>query len=131
MSNQFNHILRDQIDTVCKKLYEMGRDDLALLFTKCYPNTLETTTKLLDDGSAFVITGDIHAMFLTDTNDLNVFLGKAAVSARKGARLTCAAGGIVLGIEVQYYLFASKIRERNVISVLVLQGKIRRFSSDL
>ena len=65
--NQFSHILRDRIDTVCKKLYEMGRDDLALLFTKCYPNTLETTTKLLDDGSAFVITGDIHAMWLRDS----------------------------------------------------------------
>ena len=46
--NQFSHILKDQIDAVCKKLYEMGRDDLALLFTKCYPNTLETTTKLLE-----------------------------------------------------------------------------------
>lgn len=65
--NQFSHILRDQIDAVCRKLYEMGRDDLALLFTKCYPNTLETTTKLLDDGSAFVITGDIHAMWLRDS----------------------------------------------------------------
>ena len=65
--NQFSHILRDQIDAVCKRLYEMGRDDLALLFTKCYPNTLETTTKLLDDGSAFVITGDIHAMWLRDS----------------------------------------------------------------
>jgi len=65
--NQFSHILKDQIDTVCQKLYEMGRDDLALLFTKCYPNTLETTTKLLDDGSAFVITGDIHAMWLRDS----------------------------------------------------------------
>ena len=65
--NQFSHLLRDQIDAVCKKLYEMGRDDLALLFTKCYPNTLEATVKLLDDGSAFVITGDIHAMWLRDS----------------------------------------------------------------
>lgn len=65
--NEFSHILKDQIDEVCKKLHAMGRDDLALLFTKCYPNTLETTTKLLDDGSAFVITGDIHAMWLRDS----------------------------------------------------------------
>jgi len=66
--NEFSHILKDQIDKVCAKLHEMKRDDLALLFTKCYPNTLETTTKLLDDGSAFVITGDIHAMWLRDSS---------------------------------------------------------------
>ena len=65
--NEFSHILKDQIDKVCRRLHEMKRDDLALLFTKCYPNTLETTTKLLDDGSAFVITGDIHAMWLRDS----------------------------------------------------------------
>lgn len=66
--NEFSHILKDQIEKVCAKLHEMKRDDLALLFTKCYPNTLETTTKLLDDGSAFVITGDIHAMWLRDSS---------------------------------------------------------------
>ncbi len=65
--SEFSHILKDQIDEVCAKLHAMKRDDLALLFTKCYPNTLETTTKLLDDGSAFVITGDIHAMWLRDS----------------------------------------------------------------
>ncbi len=65
--NEFSHILKDQIDKVCARLHEMKRDDLALLFTKCYPNTLETTTKLLPDGSAFVITGDIHAMWLRDS----------------------------------------------------------------
>lgn len=65
--SEFSHILKDTIDEVCAKLHAMKRDDLALLFTKCYPNTLETTTKLLDDGSAFVITGDIHAMWLRDS----------------------------------------------------------------
>lgn len=65
--NTFSHVLKNQIDAVCKRLHEMKRDDLALLFTKCYPNTLETTVKLLDDGSAFVITGDIHAMWLRDS----------------------------------------------------------------
>ncbi len=38
------------------------------MFNKCYPNTLETTTKLLDDQSAFVITGDIPAMWLRDSS---------------------------------------------------------------
>ena len=49
--NQFEHILKDQIKAVTDKLHEMGRDDLIKLFTNCYPNTLETTTKILDDGS--------------------------------------------------------------------------------
>ena len=67
MSN-FDHILKDQIEKVCNRLHEMGRDDLIPLFKNCYPNTLETTTKILDDGSAFVITGDIHAMWLRDSS---------------------------------------------------------------
>lgn len=66
--NEISVILQKQIDKVTKRLHEMNRDDLALLFTKCYPNTLETTTKLLEDGSAFVITGDIHAMWLRDSS---------------------------------------------------------------
>ena len=65
--SQFDHILKNQIEKVCNKLHEMGRDDLVPLFKNCYPNTLETTTKILDDGSAFVITGDIHAMWLRDS----------------------------------------------------------------
>ncbi len=65
--NKFQHILKDQIEAVTAKLHDMGRDDLVKLFTNCYPNTLETTTKILDDGSAFVITGDIHAMWLRDS----------------------------------------------------------------
>lgn len=40
---------------------------LATLFRNCFPNTLETTTKLLDDGTTFVYTGDIHAMWLRDS----------------------------------------------------------------
>ncbi len=65
--SQFDHILKDQIEEVCNRLLEMGREDLVPLFKNCYPNTLETTTKILDDGSAFVITGDIHAMWLRDS----------------------------------------------------------------
>lgn len=34
----------------------------------CFPNTLETTTRLLDDGSSFVFTGDIPAMWLRDSS---------------------------------------------------------------
>ncbi|OXM13339.1 glycoside hydrolase family 125 protein [Paenibacillus herberti] len=38
------------------------------MFNKCYPNTLETTVKLLQDESVFVITGDIPAMWLRDSS---------------------------------------------------------------
>ncbi|GMK47372.1 glycosyl hydrolase [Paenibacillus glycanilyticus] len=43
------------------------RPKLLQLFKNCFPNTLETTTKLLDDGTTFVITGDIPAMWLRDS----------------------------------------------------------------
>lgn len=37
------------------------------LFTKCYVNTFSTTLKHLEDGTTFVITGDIPAMWLRDS----------------------------------------------------------------
>jgi meiotically up-regulated gene 157 (Mug157) protein len=43
------------------------RPKLLQLFKNCFPNTLGTTTKLLDDGTTFVITGDIPAMWLRDS----------------------------------------------------------------
>ncbi|AZN42925.1 glycoside hydrolase family 125 protein [Paenibacillus albus] len=43
------------------------RPKLLQLFMNCFPNTLETTTKLLEDGTTFVITGDIPAMWLRDS----------------------------------------------------------------
>jgi meiotically up-regulated gene 157 (Mug157) protein len=39
---------------------------LARMFRQCFPNTLETTT-VLTDGDAYVITGDIDAMWLRDS----------------------------------------------------------------
>ncbi|WP_058304492.1 glycoside hydrolase family 125 protein [Gorillibacterium timonense] len=44
------------------------RPKLLELYTNCYPNTLETTLNLAEDGSAFVITGDIAAMWLRDSS---------------------------------------------------------------
>src|SRR5260370_24968829 len=41
--------------------------ELADLFASCYLNTLETTVELLDDGTTFVVTGDIPAMWLRDS----------------------------------------------------------------
>jgi meiotically up-regulated gene 157 (Mug157) protein len=38
------------------------------VFTQCFPNTLTTTTELLDDETSFVFTGDIRAMWLRDSS---------------------------------------------------------------
>ena len=43
------------------------RPKLLKLFKNTFPNTLETTTKRMDDGTTFVITGDIPAMWLRDS----------------------------------------------------------------
>ncbi|MFC5704068.1 glycoside hydrolase family 125 protein [Cohnella faecalis] len=44
-----------------------GRPKLLNLFRNCFPNTLETAAKLMDDGTTFVLTGDIPAMWLRDS----------------------------------------------------------------
>ncbi|WP_239613570.1 glycoside hydrolase family 125 protein [Cohnella mopanensis] len=43
------------------------RPRLLRQFLNCYPNTLLTTTKKMEDGTVFVITGDIPAMWLRDS----------------------------------------------------------------
>ncbi|GBF77525.1 hypothetical protein PA598K_06079 [Paenibacillus sp. 598K] len=45
------------------------RPKLQRLFRNTFPNTLETTTKLMDDGTTFVFTGDIPAMWLRDSTE--------------------------------------------------------------
>ncbi|MFC5401526.1 glycoside hydrolase family 125 protein [Cohnella soli] len=45
-----------------------GRPKLLAMFKRCFANTLETTTKRMGDGSTFVITGDIPAMWLRDSS---------------------------------------------------------------
>ncbi|WP_028543868.1 glycoside hydrolase family 125 protein [Paenibacillus taiwanensis] len=41
---------------------------LKQLFLNCFPNTLQTTTKLHDDDTSYVFTGDIPAMWLRDSS---------------------------------------------------------------
>ncbi|MFC4304067.1 glycoside hydrolase family 125 protein [Cohnella boryungensis] len=45
----------------------LRRPKLLRQFANCYPNTLQTTTKRMSDGTTFVITGDIPAMWLRDS----------------------------------------------------------------
>lgn len=43
------------------------RPKIARQFAHCFPNTYATTMRRLDDGTTFVITGDIPAMWLRDS----------------------------------------------------------------
>ncbi|XAS66853.1 glycoside hydrolase family 125 protein [Micrococcaceae bacterium Sec5.7] len=45
-----------------------GDERLAEMFTRCMRNTIETTVQRVTDGSTFVITGDIPAMWLRDSS---------------------------------------------------------------
>ena len=59
-------ILTEKADETEAKLKEIYQE-LAPFFKKCFLNTIETTVTPLDDGSYFVITGDIPAMWLRDS----------------------------------------------------------------
>ncbi|MFC4453986.1 glycoside hydrolase family 125 protein [Deinococcus sonorensis] len=55
------------------------RPRLAETFARCFPNTLDTTVRRMDDGTAFVFTGDIPAMWLRDsTAQVSPYLPLAA-----------------------------------------------------
>lgn len=48
--------------------YLQSNPKLYTLFENCFYNTLNTTTEFLSDGSVFVFTGDIPAMWLRDSS---------------------------------------------------------------
>lgn len=59
----------ESIEKILEKVNEVFRDEprVAEVFERCYTNTLDTTVKRADDGSTYVITGDIPAMWLRDS----------------------------------------------------------------
>ena len=57
--------VKAHVDEVCARLSAYPK--LQKLYRNCYPNTLETTAQLLPDGSTFLYTGDIPAMWLRDS----------------------------------------------------------------
>lgn len=59
--------LSETLATVEHKLASLD-PRLVPLFCACYPNTLTTTVQSLADGTTFVITGDIPAMWLRDSS---------------------------------------------------------------
>ncbi len=59
------------IEEEIKRIKSLIKDEeLAWLFENCYPNTLDTTIEYTEENGTpdtFVITGDIHAMWLRDS----------------------------------------------------------------
>ncbi len=54
-------------------------EKLSIMYKKCCLNTLETAAEFLDDGSVFVLTGDIPAMWLRDsTAEVSNYIPAAA-----------------------------------------------------
>ena len=56
----------ERMDKYCSVI-EKYSPKLSQLYRNCYPNTLETATEIMPDGSVFVLTGDIPAMWLRDS----------------------------------------------------------------
>lgn len=59
-----------KIEEVVRNTRKQKDTEIACMFGNCYPNTLDTTVEfLVKDGipGTFVITGDIHAMWLRDS----------------------------------------------------------------
>lgn len=65
MEKQLPKSMTDLISKINERLH--GDEKLIKMFKNCYTNTLDTTVKLMEDGTTYVITGDIPAMWLRDS----------------------------------------------------------------
>jgi meiotically up-regulated gene 157 (Mug157) protein len=54
-------VVWDEVERVCNVLKKKGRDKLCDMFRNCFPNTLQTTTELLPDGTSYIITVSLRA----------------------------------------------------------------------
>ena len=73
------------VEEILKEVKEAFQTEprLAEIFETCYTNTLNTTVKEMEDGTTYVITGDIPAMWLRDsTAQLRPYLIPAAKDPR-------------------------------------------------
>lgn len=69
-----------------------GEERIAEVFENCCRNTLDTTVKKMEDGTSFVITGDIPAMWLRDSAaQMSPFL----VAARRNPEIRDLIAGLV------------------------------------
>ncbi|MGL5693005.1 MAG: glycoside hydrolase family 125 protein [Peptostreptococcaceae bacterium] len=59
----------NSINKLVEDVKEVFKDDskIGAMFEKCFLNTINTTIKRMDDGTSYVLTGDIPAMWLRDS----------------------------------------------------------------
>ena len=55
-------IVREWLDEVAERAKD--HPEWVDVFERCYTDTLDNTVEILEDGSTFVLTGDIPAMWL-------------------------------------------------------------------
>ena len=80
-----NDDLNDFLGEVREKA--KGEEKLLEQFERCFLNTLETTVKMKEDGTVYVITGDIPAMWLRDsTAQIRPFLFPAKAACKDKSR---------------------------------------------
>ena len=60
-------IITEHVEKTCAQL-EQFSPKLSALYRNCYPNTAGSALRKLEDGSLFVLTGDIPAMWLRDSS---------------------------------------------------------------
>lgn len=69
---KYERLLQNMLTNMKVKLEEKvelksEQEKLMVMFEKCFTNTLDTTVNVLEDGTTYVITGDIPAMWLRDS----------------------------------------------------------------
>lgn len=73
--------ISEYTDEICNKLVKYPK--LIRLYRNCYFNTLETAIKKSENGSYFVLTGDIPAMWLRDSSaEVEIYLSAAKRSLK-------------------------------------------------
>jgi meiotically up-regulated gene 157 (Mug157) protein len=71
ITSKRNFISKSVEETIIRVKKDISDPEIAWLFENCFPNTLDTTVTFSEpDGKpdTFVITGDIHAMWLRDSS---------------------------------------------------------------
>lgn len=71
---------KEILDEWLQDIHELTKDhpSWGQVFESCYSDTLEKTIRILEDGTTFIVTGDIPAMWLRDsTAQVKPFLGLA------------------------------------------------------
>ena len=67
--NRKAEALRQEVNMLAEELAEKLEDGkLKEMFRRCFVSTAATTARFLPEGRAYVITGDIEAMWLRDSS---------------------------------------------------------------